>query len=217
MAFCTNCGQSVQAANKFCASCGAPLQPSSAPLPYTPPVQPPPQPVYQNVPPPAPVYRNSAPVYPAETVKYVLSDIWIVNSARIKETYTLIISERRSIFAKCTPQITNIVGQEARAKMDYEHKGFLGKWKASVFSKNYFPDYYKKFSPDQILQETPGNFAIDNSTILKIGIKLYNQDDAATGGYCGFEFQTVNGNLNLYSSNNYESDFKLAYGKGVVK
>ena len=217
MAFCTNCGQPFQVTQKFCASCGLPLQPATAPLPYAPPIQPSPLPVLQNVPPSAPVYRNPEPVYSAETVKYVLPDIWIINSFRIKETYTLIISERRSIFARSTPEITNIVGQEARAKMDYEHKGFFGKWKASVFSKNYFPDHYKKFSPDQILQETQGNFAIDNSTIRKIGIKLYNMDDAATGGYCGFEFQTVAGNLNLYSTYNYQSIFKLAYRDAVVK
>ena len=217
MAFCTNCGQPIQAANKFCASCGAPLQPSTASMPYTPPIQPSLQPVYQNVLPPAPVYPTPVPGYPAETVKFVLPDIWMINSSRIKETYTLIISERRSIFARSTPEITNIVGQEAHTKMDYEHKSFFGKWKASVFSENHFPDHYKKFSPDQILAETQGNFAIDNSTIREIGIKLYNMDDAATGGYYGFEFQIVTGNLNLYSTYNHESDLKLAYGKGVVK
>jgi len=217
MAFCANCGQPVQAIQKFCASCGSELQPPAPGLNQAFLSTSPGTLVYQNVPSFAPVYRNPEPGYPAETVKFVLPDIWIINSSRIKETYTLIVSERRSIFARSTSEITNIVMQEARVKMDYEHKSFFGKWKASVFAENHFPDHYKNLSPDHILQETRGNFAIDNSTIRKIRMEVYNLEDAAIGGYYGYKLQTMTGDLNFYSTYNHLSTLKLCFGKDVVK
>jgi hypothetical protein len=218
MAFCTNCGQPVQVVQKFCATCGAQVQPPATGLNQTvPSAAPPSMPIYQNVTPPAPVYRNPEPVYYGETVKFVLPDIWITNSSRIKETYTLIVSERRSIFARRIPEIQNDVLSQARAKVEAKHKGFFGKWAAFLNGANDYAEHYKNFTPDQILQETQGNFAIDNSTILKIRIEVYNLEDAATGEYYGFKFQTVTGDLNFYSTHNHQSTLKLCYGKDVVK
>jgi len=218
MAFCTNCGQPVQAVQKFCAACGAQVQPPATGFNQAvPSAAPPSMPVNQNVPPFAPAHQNPAPVYLAETVKFVFPNIWTINSSRIMETYTLIVSERRSIFARRTPEIMNDVLKEARAKVEAEHKGFFGKWAAMMNGSNDYAEHYKKFTPDRILQETPGNFAIENSTIRRTRIEVYNLEDAATGGYYGFKFQTMTGDLNFYSTYNHQSTLKLCYGKDVVK
>ena len=219
MAFCTNCGKPVQDLNKFCASCGAPLQPPVTVQNPAPPVfqnMPPPAPMYQSVPPPAPVYQNPAPVYAAETIRCIMPNISISKSWGRSDDYTLMVTERRSIFAKITQAIINEAVTDVRANAAAEGKGFFGKWASQMKGFNNYAVRYNKFTPDQILQETQGNFAIENNTIRRIRI-TDNTDDESPGVEYGIEFQTVTGTMSFKTRYDQQNNFKMAYGPAIVR
>ena len=213
MPFCINCGQPVQSENKFCASCGVPLQPAAGPIPYTPPVQPPPQPVYQNVPPPA-SYPPPAPAYPVETVKFVIGGLAVSKSWGRTDNYTLVVTEHRSIFAKLTQEIMNETVKASRANAQAEGKGFFGKWAAQMKGFYNYHERYIHFTPDQVLQETQGNFAIENTWISKIKIQD-NTDEDSPGVEYSITFETVNQKLYFKSMYNLEDQFRQVYGRIV--
>jgi hypothetical protein len=163
---------------------------------------------------PPPVYRNPAPGYPAETVKFVFPNMWITTSG-IAETYTLIVTERRSIFARRTPQVMNETIREARAKTEAEGKGFFGKWAAQLNGGNDYAVHYNKLTPDRILQETSGNFTIENTAIRKIRLTVNGGEDNPDTDY-GIDFQTTSGELKFKASHYYEINLKLAYGNAII-
>jgi zinc-ribbon domain len=207
MAFCSYCGTQVQDTQKFCASCGNPLKPLTyAPNPGI--SQPP---VIQNVPAP-----GAAPAYFNETVRFVISNLYISKSWGRADNYTLIVTERRSIFAKLTQQIVNENIKQSRANAANEGKGFFGKWAAQMTGFYDYTKWYSKYTPDQVLQETEGNFSIDNAVIRRIRISDDSDEDSSRVEY-GVEFQMVNNKLYFKSSLNSESQFKQAYGNVVVK
>ena len=215
MAFCTNCGQPVQAVQRFCASCGIQLQPPAPGLNQAVPPASPGTPVYQNVPPCAPAYQNPAPAYLTETIKCIMSSLSVPKSWGRSDAYTLIVTERRSIFAKVTQEIMNETVRTARANAAAEGKGFFGKWASQMKGFYNYAVRYNKFTPDQILQETPGNFAIESSMIRKIKI-TENTDEDNPGVEYGITFETVTGKLYFKTAYNQEHLFKMAYGTAIV-
>jgi hypothetical protein len=213
MPFCSNCGQPIQSDNKFCASCGSPLQAGAGPMPNAPPVQPPPQPIYQNVQPPA-YYPPPPPAYPVEIVKFAIGNLAISKSWGRTDAYTLIVTQRRSIFAKYTQEIINEILTTSRAKAQAEGKGFFGKWGAQMKEFGAYQERYLHFTPDQVLQETPGNFAIENAWIRRIKITENSDEDTPT--QYGITFETVNQKLYFKSGYDLGSQFKQAYGPAIV-
>ena len=218
MPFCSNCGQPIQSDSRFCASCGAPLQAGAGPMPNAPPVQPPPQPAYQNVQPPA-YYPPPPPppsAYPVETVKFAIGNLAISKSWGRTDAYTLIVTQRRSIFAKYTQEIINEIFTTSRANAQAEGKGFFGKWGAQMKEFGAYQERYLHFTPDQVLQETPGNFAIENAWIRRI--KIQDHSDIYRSSYVQFSitFEMVNQKLDFISGYDLGSQFKQAYGPAIV-
>jgi hypothetical protein len=199
MAFCTNCGKPIQDNQKFCASCGMQLRPlTDGANQNAPPVQ----------------YPTTA--FYIESVKVIISNLAVSKSWGRSDAYTLVVTDRRSIFAKLTQEIMNETIRAARADAAAEGKGFFGKWASQMKGFNNYAVRYNKITPDQILQETPGNFAIENSIIRKIKI-TDNTDEDSPGVEYGIEFQTVNEKLYFKTMYNHNNNFKLAYGDAIVK
>jgi hypothetical protein len=200
MPFCSNCGQQVQSNNKFCASCGAPLQPAAGPMPNAPP------PAYSPPPPPA---------YPVETVKFVIGGLAISKSWGRSDNYTLIVTERRSIFAKLTQEIMNETVRASRAQAQAEGKGFFGKWAAQMKGFYSYHDRYVHLTPDQILQETPGNFVIENAWISKIKISEYTDPNNNNVEF-GITFEMMNQKLYFKSMYDLKDQLRQVYGPAIV-
>jgi hypothetical protein len=106
--------------------------------------------------------------------------------------------------------------RDARANAAAEGKGFFGKWASQMKGFNNYAMRYNKLNPDQILQETQGNFAIENSNIQRIRI-ADNTDEESPGTEYGIEFQTVTGKLGFTTAYNQGHLFKMAYGDAIVK
>ena len=200
MAFCPNCGQVVQGTQKFCISCGIQLQPPAIELNQAAPLAPPPV----------------VPVYITETIKCIISSLSMPKSWGRSDGYTLIVTDQRSLFAKITQEIMNEAVRDARANAAAEGKGFFGKWASQMKGFNNYAVRYNKITPDQILCETQGNFAIENNTIRRIRI-TNNTDEDSPGTEYGIEFQTVTGKLNFKTAYNQQHLFKMAYGEAILR
>jgi hypothetical protein len=208
MPFCTNCGKPYKENSRFCQSCGMPLVTVAAGNIPTPAAGVPPAPL-----PPPPLMPASTSIEP---VRFVISNLSLPKSWGRSDNYTLILTDRRSIFAKVTQEIMNETVKLARADAEAQGKGFFGKWAAQMKGFNNYAARYNSLTPDQILQETQGNFAIDNSSIRVIKIRDESDDEDSRTIY-GIEYQMINGKLKFKSMYDLEKQFKQAYGPGLVK
>jgi hypothetical protein len=173
-------------------------------------------PVNQNMPPPAQAVQGTVSGAPTEIVKFVIPSLAVSKSWGRSDSYTLIVTDRRSIFAKLTQEIMNETVKTARADAEAQGKGFFGKWAAQMKGFNNYAVRYNKFTPDQVLQETKGNFAIENSMIRRIKITDNTDEDSPSAEY-GIEFQTMTEKLYFKTIYNQINNFKQAYGDAIVK
>jgi hypothetical protein len=192
MPFCSYCGKSTNPQDKFCASCGKSLKSSQPNVPV------PDQPVSvqqaianapkvssNRVPEPSSEHdvMNLKEATPSitpqtETIKMILPDLMMIKGFGRFETYNLIVTDSRSIFAK----LTNVVKEQAikkhRAKVEAV-KGVPGvfKWMAKINDARAYIDWYSEKTPDLSFNETPGNFAIENSSIIDIDVTDDGDED----------------------------------------
>ncbi len=218
MAFCTNCGKPVKGQHKFCASCGMPVESedtgaSSAPVP--PPATPAPVPVVQYTLPAPAASQNTAPPVQGESIRIIIPNLNMPKSWGRSDTFYLILTERRTIFAKLTNEIANEAVKMRRAGAEADGKGFFGKWAAQMKGLNNYSDRYIKYTPDQLLNETQGNFALDNSMIRKIKVQDDTDDEGGATEY-SIEIEAVANKLKFKAGYDPRNYFKQAYGP-VVK
>lgn len=145
--FCSSCGAEAGAGDAFCTSCGAPLQ-AAAPVATSPA--------------PAPA---AAPVASGEQILSVVGGLTLVSGfmGLKQKPYTLIITDRRLIFAELTNEKVTATVNAARENAKAEGKGFFGQWGAQLKSSASYSEAYRQMSPDAALAETPGNWAIERS------------------------------------------------------
>jgi hypothetical protein len=102
----------------------------------------------------------------------------IANARKMKmfgaswDTYTIVVTNRRMILAQMTQSLLNAAIMEAQAKAKAEGKGFFAIVKDQMAAQFRFALRYETMSPDQSLTETAGNFAIENTQITAITMKL---------------------------------------------
>ena len=212
MPFCPFCGTPVKEQHKFCPNCGNQLEqvtpkPATAPQPtqqYSPPSAP-----YAQEPPPTPQPIQYQPQ--GETIRAIIPNLMVSKSLGRVDTYNLIVYESRSIIAKLTNEVMNNTIKRRRSKAEAEGKGFFGKWKAQMQGFNIYTDAYPEMKPEQILAETQGNYAIDNSAIRGMKFSEDNNDEGGQSFYY-VELNTVTGKLNFKTTYDAKSLFNNAYG-----
>jgi hypothetical protein len=154
--FCTNCGKPVKEHQKFCGSCGMPIEPES---------------ISQGLTTSHPVSASSSPGgnqfagLKGETIKIIIPNLMLQKSWGRSDTFNLIVTDQRSIFARLTNQIMNDTIKMRREKAAAEGKGFFGKWAAQMSGFNTYTDRYHNMTPDEALLENKENFQIQNSLI----------------------------------------------------
>ena len=221
--FCSNCGQPVDERARFCANCGAEIASAQVQQNAPPPIyQPPPAyqapPAYQQSPvypapnyPPPPVY-NAPPVYtpqpaPSPAYGYQVPTpgipgegiIGVIpNASRKKnlismETFNIIISNQRLVFAQVTSQMV----KDAAAS----HRGEgVGGFFAAMGSGYTLWERYLQMPPEQALHENPNNFAVYLNQIRKVkysgGKVLFSKGVVSVGFNVGVGFNNNNDNDN---------------------
>lgn len=98
------------------------------------------------------------------------------------DTYAVIITEKRAIFARLTSDMLKEAAMEAQRKGKEEGKGLFSRWADQLKATMSYSERYWNIPPDEALNENSGNFAISNQDIKSIQIKQKSQsgwgDDA---------------------------------------
>ena len=99
------------------------------------------------------------------------------------DTYTLVVTGTRMVFAELTGDMLKEITAEVQRKGKEEGKGFFARWGDQLAASVNYAERYWRMSPDEALGENSGNFAIQNSSVRKIKVSTRNEnrgsDDAA--------------------------------------
>jgi len=102
------------------------------------------------------------------------------------DTYTVVVTNRRMIFAQLTQAMMNAAIAEAQAKAKAGGKGFFGIMQDQLAASFGFAKRYETMAPELVIRETPGNIAIENSRISAIKMKLKEHLSSGTIEYHEF-------------------------------
>jgi hypothetical protein len=192
--FCTNCGKPIKESQIFCGSCGTAVESASA----------------AGITQSGPATQEAQITKPqGETIRAILPNLVVSKSFGRSDTFNLIVTDRRSIFAKLTSQIMNETVKMRREKAAAEGKGFFGKWAAQMSGFNTYTDRYQTMRPEEALLENKENFQIENSMIKNV--KSSSDDDEDRPMY-DIEITTATQQLKFKTQYDPEHDLKKAFG-----
>jgi hypothetical protein len=133
------------------------------------------------------------------------------------DSYAGVVTTERLLFAQLTSEMLNQAAQQARDQAKAQGKGFFGAWGDQIRATMGYINRYMSIPPQSILAETPGNFAIYNSTISEVKIHLKGQGE--NDGPREFEAEIkCNGGTYKYRLNEdsqYTDLLKRVYGDRV--
>ncbi len=113
----------------------------------------------------------------SEQIAAIISTVRKPKSFGRSDTYTLIVTDNRMIFAEMTSDMMKEAAVEAQRRGKEEGKGFFSRWGDQIKATMRFADRYWQIPPDEALAESSKNFAIQNASVKKI--KVRSRDDAA--------------------------------------
>jgi hypothetical protein len=191
--FCVFCGKPVTATDKFCKNCGKPVSASQAQK--NPEIKA--ETLAQAKTPEVIVsgdsnrsssFVGSQESLPAvETVKMIVPDQVMVYGFGKADTFNLIITTHRTIFVK----LTNSIKEQAQKKMNDKVNGAkmnrVIKWMAKRVDYSAYLNWYADKTPQQALNETPGNYAIPNTDIIDVTVNDNSVDSDEGGTVPDFE------------------------------
>ena len=185
--FCTDCGTPLQAGAGFCTNCGTKVAVVAPPVPpAAQPVAPiaAPEPVAPPAPAPAATVPQGASLADPNVERIVSAASGLsLKAGLIKRVqYTLVMTNYRILFAQTTSAMLKQNVMEARDNAKAEGAGFFKQWGAQISAGFSFADRYLEMTPDQILAETPGNWALEIGRIQKVKYKAGMVGDADSAG-----------------------------------
>lgn len=225
MPYCKNCGRSVDPSDRFCEACGASLKEptvissqaaSKSHIPPPPPDQHPSS-NNQNKQTLTPNIQESEPNQPPQENILGILSLKKSKSLGRYDSYTGVVTTHRLIFAQLTSQMLKDAAMQARDQAKAEGKGFFSQWGDQLKASSNYSQRYLTMNPIAIINETPGNFMVNNNTITEVKLNLKNigDDDSNT------EFEiNVNSSQGRYQfrMDNRDANVKLlkqAYGERV--
>jgi len=111
------------------------------------------------------------------------------------DTYTLILTDSRMVFALLTSDMMKTAAAEAQRKGKEEGKGFLARWADQLKACSSFAERYWEMSPDAALGETKGNFALANSSVRRIKVSSKGGSDDDDESYTELKIESTAGKL----------------------
>jgi hypothetical protein len=106
-----------------------------------------------------------------EQVKCVLHNIKKTKMVGNPEAFNVAVTDSRCIFARLTADLLKKAAAEANETGKAEGKGFLGRWGDQISATMGYGNRYLNYTPEQVLQETSGNFAINFADIKSIDFR----------------------------------------------
>ncbi len=199
--YCENCGKPLKAQARFCGRCGQAV-PQQIPAPA--PAQPyAPAPISQPMPAPQP----AAVPQPAEMIVAALpagtqrSGFLGVRA----EGFVLVLTNMRILVAQQTSQIMKENARQAKEAAKQSGKGLFGQWGAVINS--YSSQRYLQMHPQEILNETAGNYSIANNQIRSVRIKE-NYDPEDGRSEVKLTLKTVSGKIEFIYTQTRKREIK---------
>jgi hypothetical protein len=210
--YCIHCGKPLSAEARFCGRCGRPVKPLGMNVPITQATQA--QPVAASskpawnpaaIPlsqpqaplPSAPV--NLQPPAPVPSAELIVGAI--AGAMRKKgflgmsaDNFTLVVTDRRIIFATQTSQMMQENAKMARESAKSQGKNFLSQWGAVIHSNN--GQHYLQMTAEAIVGENPGNFSLYHNQIRSVKFHYYSDEENNASEY-RMTIDTVSGKINL--------------------
>jgi len=133
------------------------------------------------------------------------------------DSFTLIVTQDQSIFAKLTSEIMKNVVEDARQQAEQEGKGFFGQWGSQIAGGMNYTHRYLSMASDEILKENPANFSIPNSSIdsVKVRYRETGDEDSTSRSEWTVTIQARSQKLKFNYGNNPKDELKRAYGELV--
>lgn len=126
-----------------------------------------------------------------------------IPNARIKtgmlksENWVLVVTDQRLLGARVTDDLVKAVAEQARAQAKASGSGFFGQWGAQIKSGFALGQRYCSMSPEAILAETPGNWALwpGQASAIKVEHKSRSAggDDDSSVDYLRITIETPGG------------------------
>lgn len=132
------------------------------------------------------------------------------------DSYAGVVTTERLIMAQLTSEMLNQAAQRAREQAKAQGKGFFGAWGDQLRATMGYINRYMTISPQAIVMETQGNFAIYNSTISEIKIHVKGDDENGTREFEA-EIKSTSGTFKyrLNEDSQYTDLLKRVYGDRV--
>ena len=96
----------------------------------------------------------------AETVLGAIPDARIKTGLLKSESWVLVVTDQRLIGARITDELMKSIVEQARAAAKASGSGFFGQWGAQLKASFALGQRYCAMTPEAILAETPGNWAL---------------------------------------------------------
>lgn len=94
-----------------------------------------------------------------------------------QKTYTLVITDRRLIFARLSKEKITAMVNQARDGAKAEGKGLFGQWGAQIGTSFNYHEGYWQMAPEAILAEEADNFAVDRAAVKSVKFKTGMTDE----------------------------------------
>jgi len=89
------------------------------------------------------------------------------------ETWTLVVTDRRLIFAELTQKMMNEAVRQAQQKAKQQGKGLLAQMAAQMGWMGDVMERYEGMAPEESLGEGPNNFFIPNSAVQRAWVERH--------------------------------------------
>ena len=154
-----------------------------------------------------------------EEIVSVIPLVYRPKSFGRRDSFTIICTNERTVFANFTGKMMKEAVNEARAQAKEEGKGFFGQWGAQLTSTSNYHQRYWEMKPDEILAQTEGNFDLPHNQLVKLKVKKkvsHDEDDFQVR--TEMQYETANSKykfmIDSYSKDSVET-LKQIYGEKV--
>lgn len=133
----------------------------------------------------------------AETVLGAIPDARIKTGLLKQEAWVLIVTDQRLLGARVTDDLIKHVVEQARAQAKASGSGFFGQWGAQIKASFTLGQRYCAMTPEAILAETPGNWALWPGQVSSIKVERKSRggggDDSPDIDYLKITVETPGG------------------------
>jgi hypothetical protein len=107
----------------------------------------------------------------AEVVLGAIPDAQIKTGMFSSERWVLVVTDQRLIGARLSNELYKQIVEQARAQAKAQGAGFFGQWGAQLKASFGISNRYLAMTPEAILAETPGNWALYPGQVGEIKVE----------------------------------------------